>query len=256
MTRKTAIQRIDKLRKSIDYHRYLYHVKNKEEISADALDSLKHELFLLEQEYPDLIIPSSPTQRVAGVVSKGFKKYKHKKQMVSLEDIFTPEEFHNWEKYLKRMKDNKFEYFAELKIDGFAISLIYRNRVLFKAVTRGDSKVGEDVTSNIKTIQSIPLKLNIYNKDFLLKEKDLDQEIEIRGEVYMTKSEFKRINKEKKYSNPRNLAAGTVRQLDSKVAEERNLEFLAYDLMTDLNQKTHDEKHKILSSLGFKSDKG
>lgn len=235
-------QRIEKLKTLINYHRHLYHVEDRQEISEEALDSLKHELYLLEQKYPEYITPDSPTQRVAGEPLEKFEKYEHKKRMVSLEDCFSVEELFDWQKYLKKLTDKKFNYFCELKIDGFAISLIYKKGILDKAVTRGDGKIGEDVTANIKTIQSVPLNIK--------------EDLEIRGEVYMDKKDFNKINKQREipYSNPRNLAAGTIRQLDSKVTASRNLKFLAYDLISDI--ETHEEKHRKLKELGFRTDKG
>jgi DNA ligase (NAD+) len=269
MDRKEAEKRINNLKDAINYHRYNYHVLDKQEISDEALDSLKHELFLLEQQYPELITSDSPTQRVGGKVLDGFVKVKHAKQMVSLEDIFTQEELFDWQKYLERQNVNPKSYFAELKVDGFAISLIYQNALLKQAITRGDGKIGEDVTENIKTIESIPLKLFIHQeKNISDKVKNIldnvlkNGQIEIRGEVYMSKTEFDRINKERQnkgeevYANPRNLASGSIRQLDSKVASSRKLSFMAYELPTDVGAQTHEEKHLILEALGFKTDFG
>lgn len=262
-------KRIEKLRKVINYHRYLYHVLNKQEISPDALDSLKHELYKLEQRYPEFITPDSPTQRVAGKPLEGFKKVEHKVPMLSIEDVFSPEELYEWEEYLKRLEPQaKFDYFCELKIDGFGISLIYKNGIFVEGSTRGDGKIGEDVTQNLKTIESIPLRLEIHEK---LPTKEIEEktkklikkgEIEIRGEVYMEKKDFEKFNKEREkkglppYSNPRNLAAGSIRQLDPKLAASRPLKFLAYDIITDLGQKTHSQEHRILKALGFKTDEG
>jgi len=274
MDRQDAKQRIEKLKETINHHRYLYHVLDKQEISDEALDSLKHELYKLEQDFPEFVTPDSPTQRVGGKPLPGFKKIKHLKQMVSLEDIFESQELFDWEKYLYRMGAKSESYFAELKVDGFAISLIYENGILKQAVTRGDGKIGEDVTENIKTIESIPLKLQIHpknnhsnNTDFDLNkifasQKILNSRIEVRGEVYMDKREFDRINKQREkegleaYANPRNLAAGSIRQLDPKIAASRKLSFMAYDLVSGLDLKTHQEKHFSLEQLGFRTDYG
>lgn len=269
MNKKQAEQRIEKLRERINYHRYLYHVLDKQEISDSALDSLKHELFELEQQYPELITPSSPTQRVGGEPLKGFKKVKHKVPMLSIEDIFSEKELQDWENYLKRLvPQTEIEYFAELKIDGFAISLIYENGFLVTGATRGNGRVGEDVTQNLKTIESIPLKLEIRGKlpssEIEKKLKSLIErgKIEIRGEVYMEKKDFEKFNRElekkgkKTYANPRNLAAGSIRQLDPKLAVSRPLKFLAYDIVTNLGQEKHSQEHLILPLLGFKSDAG
>ena len=269
ITEKEAKERIEKLKKLINYHRYLYHVLDKEEISSEALDSLKHELYKLEQKFPQFITPDSPTQRVAGKPLPFFKKVVHKVPMISIEDIFSEKELEEWEEYLKKFSQKgSFEYFCEQKIDGFAISLIYKNGIFVLGSTRGTGEIGEDVTQNLKTIESIPLKLEIHsnlpNKKIEKRVKELIEkgEIEIRGEVYMEKKVFEKINKElekkgeKTYSNPRNLAAGTIRQLDPRLVEKRPLKFLAYDLITDVNQETHSQEHEILFSLGFKTDKG
>ena len=257
MKKTEAEQRIEKLKKLIDYHRYLYHVLNRQEISDAALDSLKHELYQLEQKYPEFITPDSPTQRVAGEPLEGFVKVKHEIPMLSIEDVFSEKELLDWEDYLKRLQPNRypFEYFAELKIDGFAITLIYEDGIFKCGATRGDGKVGEDVTQNLKTIESIPLKLREWRGL-----RPTLKRIEIRGEVYMRKEAFEKVNQERKkkgeplYANPRNLAAGSIRQLDPKLAASRPLEFLAYDLVTDLGQKSHSEEHQILKALGFKTD--
>jgi len=257
MIKEEAKQRIEKLKKVISHHRYLYHVLNRQEISDAALDSLKHELYQLEQQYPEFITPDSPTQRVAGEPLEGFLKVKHDVPMLSIEDVFSEKELLDWENYLKRLQPSRhpFEYFAELKIDGFAITLIYETGILKCGATRGDGKVGEDVTQNLKTIESIPLKLRECR--YLTSPA---KRIEIRGEVYMRKEAFEKVNQERKkkgeplYANPRNLAAGSIRQLDPKLAASRPLEFLAYDLVTDLGQKTHSEGHQILKALGFKTD--
>jgi len=258
MSKIEVEKRIEKLKEVIGYHRYLYHVLDKQEISEAALDSLKHELFLLEQEYPEFITDDSPTQRVGGEPLEKFSKVEHTHSMLSIEDVFSLEEVEKWEDYLLRL-DPSFnkEYFCELKIDGFAISLIYVDGILKQASTRGNGKVGEDVTNNVKGIESIPLNISFDKKN-----KDLISGIvEVRGEIYMSKKVFNKINEEKKkkgeelYANPRNTAAGSIRNLDPKVAASRSLEFLAYDLVVDSKIKKHSEKHQILASFGFKTDK-
>jgi len=160
MLKKEAAKRIAKLRETINYHRYRYHVRDKPEISDAALDSLKRELQKLEEEEPDLITPDSPTQRVGGQPLDKFVKVSHRERMLSLEDAFSPEEVAAWQERIgKLIPSEKLDYFAELKIDGFAISLIYRNGLFAVGSTRGDGRTGEDVTQNLKTIESIPLKL-------------------------------------------------------------------------------------------------
>lgn len=249
MTKNEAQERIEKLKEVINYHRYLYHVLDRQEISDAALDSLKHELYQLEGQYPDLITPDSPTQRVGGQPLKGFKKIEHSLPMLSIEDIFSEQELYDWQTYLKRLAPQEtLEYFCELKIDGFAVTLIYENGIFKNGSTRGNGLVGEDVTQNLKTIESIPLKLR----------KPAPGTVEVRGEVYMEKKDFERLNKElgQKYANPRNLAAGSIRQLNPKLAATRPLKFLAYDLVTPLGQKKHSQEHRLLKELGFKSDAG
>jgi DNA ligase (NAD+) len=268
MTKQEAKKRIAKLRKVIHRHSYLYHVLDKPEISDAVFDSLKHELKKLEDEYPDLITADSPTQRVSGKALDKFVKVKHKARMLSLEDVFYPEELTAWQERLQKLAPaKKFDYFAELKVDGFAVSLVYRNGVFVEGSTRGDGRIGEDVTQNLKTIESIPLKLEIRQKLPSAIQKKTEQlikqgEIEVRGEVYMAAKAFEKINQERQkqdlplYANPRNTAAGSIRQLDPKVAASRQLDFLAYDIVTDLGQKTHQEEHQVAKALGFRTDEG
>ncbi|MBD3359793.1 MAG: NAD-dependent DNA ligase LigA [Candidatus Buchananbacteria bacterium] len=252
MTKEQAKKRIEKLKKEINHHRYLYHVLDTQEISDAALDSLKHELYELEQQYPEFITPDSPTQRVGGKPLPKFTKVKHEVPMLSIEDVFSFEELEDWQKRIQRLLPKaEFDYFAEIKMDGLAITLIYQDGLLTTAATRGDGKTGEDVTQNIKTIEAIPLKLRAA------KEIDLQGRIEIRGEVFMTKAVFDKLNKqqekkgEKVFANPRNAAAGSVRQLDPKITASRQLSFYGYDLVTDLGQKTHQESHELIKLLGL-----
>lgn len=269
MTKAEIKKRVEKLKKLINHYRYLYHVLNRQEISDAALDSLKHELYKLEQKYPEFLTSDSPTQRVAGKPLGGFKKVIHKVPMLSIEDVFDEKELQEWESYLKRLEPTaEFDCFTELKIDGFAVSLVYKNGILTQGSTRGDGKIGEDITQNLKTIESIPLKLELKKK---LPGKDIEKrlmvlinqgEIEIRGEVYMDKIDFELFNKqlekkgEKTYANPRNLAAGSIRKLDPLSVSARPLKFLAYDIVTDMGQIRHSDEHLLLSSLGFRTDFG
>ena len=251
MTKQETKKRIEKLKKVINHHRYLYHVLNRQEISDAALDSLKHELFKLEAEFPDLVTSDSPTQRVAGKALAGFKKVEHQTPMLSIEDVFSERELADWQDYLERLSPGQnFEYFCEPKVDGFGISLIYQDGIFVTGSTRGNGRIGEDVTQNLKTIESIPLRLRFD----LLGRSNLPDSVEVRGEVFMEKKDFEKFKE--KYANPRNLAAGSIRQLDPKVASARPLKFLAYDLVTDLGQKKHSQKHQILKELGFKSEAG
>jgi DNA ligase (NAD+) len=268
LSKKETKERIKKLKKSIYHHRYLYHVLDQQEISDAALDSLKKELSSLEKKYPEFLTKDSPTQRVGGRALKKFEKVKHENPMLSMEDVFSEKEIENWEDYLKRLtRLEKIEYFAELKIDGFAVTLIYKNGIFVQGSTRGNGKIGEDVTNNLKTIESIPLKIDLKTdvpKKIKSKIKNLIEkgEVEIRGEVYMEKDDFEKMNEDlekkgvKKYANPRNLAAGSIRQLDPKIASSRPLKFLAYDIVTDFGQTKHSEEHQVLPKLGFKSNGG
>tara|TARA_Y100000310_G_scaffold85265_2_gene82127 strand:+ start:14557 stop:16560 length:2004 start_codon:yes stop_codon:yes gene_type:complete len=260
MKKEEVRQRIKKLKKVIFHHRYLYHVLDRQEISDAALDSLKQELYKLEEQYPEFITPDSPSQRVGGKPLEQFQKVKQKTPMLSIDDLFSEKELKDWQNYLKRLEpDLSFEYFLEYKMDGFAVSLVYSNGILKVGATRGDGKIGEDVTQNLKTIESIPLRLNPKNS--LVKEK-IKGMIEVRGEVYMDKKDFDKFNQERvkknlaPYANPRNLAAGSIRQLDSKLASSRPLKFSAYDIITDLGQRKHSQEHQILPDLGFKTDPG
>ena len=271
MNKKEVKQRIEKLKKVIRHHRYLYHVLDKQEISPEVLDSLKHELYQLEQKYPEFITPDSPTQRVEGKPLEKFKKVEHAIPMLSIEDIFSEKELQDWENYLKRLvSSEELNYFCELKIDGFAVALIYENGLFLQGSTRGNGRVGEDVSQNLKTIESIPLKLHFHKslkpgfKHIEEKLKKLIEKgrIEIRGEVYMEKGAFEKFNKKREkggevpYANPRNLAAGSIRQLDPRLAAFRPLRFLAYNLITDVGQTKHSQEHQLLPVLGFKTDKG
>lgn len=275
MNKEEAKKRIEKLRKEIDHYRYLYHVLDKEEISAEALDSLKKELFDLEQQYPDLITPDSPTQRVGGKPLKEFKKVKHPTPMLSFNDCFSREDMIAWEKRFMDFLGNKVHqsekfYYCELKFDGLAMEFHYEDGIFVCGATRGDGYIGEDVTQNIKTIEAIPLRLfdkeevieNLKKEglDHIVKkiEKNFPKKIVARGEVIMHKKELERLNQEqikkglKPFANPRNAAAGSVRQLDPKITASRKLDSYAYSLVTDFGQKTHEEEHIILKALGFK----
>jgi DNA ligase (NAD+) len=247
MNKQQAKQRIEKLRREIEHHRYFYHVLDKQIISDAALDSLKHELAQLEQEFPDLITAESPTQRVAGKPLDKFQKVTHSKRMLSLVDCFSEEEIQDWEKRIRKLApSDHFDFYGEVKMDGLAVNLLYKDGIFVQGATRGDGTIGEDVTLNLKTINSIPLKLN----------EPFPKKIEVRGEVYMTKKNFELINKNEvdKFANPRNAAAGSIRQLDPKIAAKRKLDFMAYDIATDLGLKTHEAVHQLLIKLGFKSN--
>ncbi|MEK7555254.1 MAG: NAD-dependent DNA ligase LigA [Patescibacteria group bacterium] len=260
MDKKAAKERIEHLKKTVNHHRYLYHVLDRQEISDAALDSLKKELFDLEQEFPEFITSDSPTQRIGGQPLKQFKKVRHEAQMLSFNDAFSEQDMRDWLKRVENYLGSKITqnpkpktqnlFYCELKIDGLAIELVYENGILTQGSTRGDGIVGEDVTQNLKTIEAIPLKLKTKN----LKTKKLV----VRGEVFIKKKEFERINKEqikkgeKVFANPRNLVAGSIRQLDPKITASRKLDSYIYDIATDLGIAVHEEKHNFLESFGFK----
>ncbi len=254
MDKKDAKIRIGKLRESIEYHRKNYHLKDISEISPEALDSLKKELSDLESTFPELVTPDSPTQRVAGGVKDELQKVTHKTRQWSLNDCFTPSEFVAFDERVKRFLkmdlSTGIEYVAEHKIDGLKIILEYKKGIFFRGATRGDGVVGEDVTHNIRTIDSVPLRL----------EKPID--ITVEGEVWMSKSIFKKLNKEREkeglelFANPRNIAAGSLRQLDPAIAASRKLEVFIYDIAEyDDVPKSQNEELKLLSNLGFKVNK-
>src|SRR3989344_1027787 len=230
MNNKEAKQRIEKLRKTIERHNYLYYVLDAPEIADSAYDSLILELGELEEKFPTLKTETSPTERVGGEPQDKFKKINHKVAQWSYNDAFSEEDMVKFDERVKRFlkKENKenqnIEYTCELKIDGLKIVLEYEKGVLARAATRGDGKVGEDVTLNVKTIKSVPLKLL----------KPID--IIVEGEIFMPKSVFIELNKiqkekgEEEYANPRNFAAGTMRQLDPKIVAERGLDVFIYDI--------------------------
>jgi DNA ligase (NAD+) len=249
MNKKEAQERVQKLRELITYHRRLYHVEDKAELSEAALDTLKKELFDLEEKYPDLVTPDSPTQRVGGEPLPFFTKVHRTVRMNSLNDAFSREDVLAWWERLQKLEIDglRQDFFCDLKMDGLAIELVYKNGELFQASTRGDGLVGEDVTENIKTIQSIPLRL-------LGKEK----KITVRGEVFLEIKELHRINKkliaegERPYANPRNLAAGSIRQLDPKVTAGRDLQFFPYGIVAEPGvYKTHAHEREVLQEAGF-----
>lgn len=271
MNKREAEERINKLKKEIEYHRYLYHVADTQEISDAALDSLKNELFKLEQQYPDLITPDSPTQRVGGEPLEEFEKVEHETPMLSLFDAFSEEDMRDWEERLRKIHSGGWHYFCELKLDGLAISLRYENGVFVQGATRGDGRTGEDVTRNLKTVESIPLRLR-EPAEAELREAGLNREqirtvrnalrrgeLTVRGEVIMTKGAFEELNKDlgrrdkQPLANPRNAVAGTIRQLDPKVVARRKLTFFAYYVVGGSGIHRQDRLMALLPLLGFKT---
>ena len=286
MKKSEAEERIKKLREIINDYRYHYHVLDESTMSEAAADSLKHELALLEEESPELVTPDSPTQRVAGKPLDKFQKVKHEKRMISLADVFSREEVEEWiRRDEKLVPGGKIEeFFTDIKMDGLACSLKYRDGMFYQAVTRGDGLVGEDVTLNVKTIENIPLSINLEKANTSFegisergsarlsapapwrraratrpeKEGIGFSEIEVRGEIVIFKKDFERLNEiqrkngEAEFANPRNLAAGSIRQLDPRVAASRPLKFIAYDLVTP-DSETWQEAYEILRALGFQT---
>ena len=249
-------ERAAKLRELINNYRYHYHVLDKSIMSEAAADSLKHELAQLEEKYPELITPDSPTQRVAGAPLPGFKQVRHSSRMLSLNDVFDEDEMEAWVVRIKKMVPNaKLDYWVDLKMDGLAAALVYEDGVFSQAVTRGDGFVGEDVTANVRTIESVPLKLRASQKYSAF----LKGRTEIRGEIVMYKKDFERLNKQRikdglpPFANPRNLAAGTIRQLDPKLVAARPLHFHAYDLLRPDPSEvpTNESAYQTLREIGL-----
>jgi DNA ligase (NAD+) len=253
----STIDQIDKLKSQLNQYSYEYHVLDKPTVADAVYDSLFAKLKILEKQNPNLISPDSPTQRVGNKLKGGFKKVQHKTRMFSLDDVFDEQEVLDWQKRITKLDPavKNAELFADIKMDGLACSLIYVDGVLAQGVTRGDGFVGEDVTANIRTISSIPLSL-IRVKDF---EKFLVGRTEIRGEIVMYKGDFDNLNvqlkkdEQKTYANPRNLAAGTIRQLDPSLVVERKLHFMAYDILRDNPNEipTNQYAYRAINKLGI-----
>lgn len=261
MNKPQAAARIAKLREIINNYRYEYHVNNRSIMSEPAADGLKRELTELEARYPDLITPDSPTQRVAGEPLPQFVSVEHQTRMLSLNDVFNEKELRAWEDRIKKLvPGTTLEYFTDIKMDGLACSLIYQDGTLVRGVTRGNGLVGEDVTQNVKTIESIPLRLRAEAKGAQV---FLKGRTEVRGEIVMFKQDFAKLNKEREakglplFANPRNLAAGTVRQLDPKLVAARPLQFVAWDMLYEdpAQIPTYQSAYHALRELGFYANK-
>ena len=246
---KKILEEIEKLREEIEYHNYRYYILNDPVITDQEYDELMKRLIELEKKYPELVTPDSPTQRVGGKVAEGFKKVRHSIRMLSLDNTYSEEELKKFDERIKRtLEIEKVEYVVELKIDGFSVALRYKDGKFEQGITRGDGITGEDITENLKTVKSIPLRL---------REKI---NVEVRGEVYMSKDEFNRINQERMkkglplFANPRNAAAGTMRQFDSSVVARRNLDSFIYYVIDPESHglKTQSETLEFLKSIGFK----
>jgi DNA ligase (NAD+) len=261
MNRQQAGVRINKLRELINDYRYHYHVLDESIMSEAAADSLKHELSQLENEYPELITPDSPTQRVAGAPLPGFTQLEHSSRMLSLNDVFDEAEVEAWRERITKLlpEATQLEYFADVKMDGLACALIYEDGMLARAITRGDGFIGEDVTTNVRTIDSVPLRLRTDSKFKTF----LQGRTEIRGEIVMYKADFAKLNEGRAaigkplFANPRNTAAGTIRQLDPQLVADRPLHFRAYDLLRDNPDEvpTNTYAYHTLCGLGFLANK-
>ncbi len=243
--------RIKELTDRVNHHNDLYYQKSKPEISDYEFDQLLEELVKLENQYPELRLPDSPTQRVGGTITKEFATVYHQYPMLSLGNTYSEEELTDFDgRVAKILEGDEYEYFCELKFDGVSISLIYEDGLLTKAVTRGDGVRGDDVTTNIKTIRSLPLRI---------KSKNIPAKFEVRGEVFLPKEVFRQLNKEREdigeetYANARNTASGTVKMQDSAEVAKRKLDCYAYYLLGEDNAgETHDEAIHQLETWGFK----
>jgi DNA ligase (NAD+) len=257
-----AAQRAEKLRADLRRHEHLYYVMDAPEISDAEYDALMNELKRIEAEHPELLTPDSPTQRVGGKPAEGFKKVRHSRPMLSLDNAYSAEELADWERRVRELAGNSaVEFITELKLDGLSVALTYEagkdgGAHLVTGVTRGDGQVGEDVTSNIRTIRSVPLSLPAEK----LKKAKLPQNIEVRGEVVMPEAAFMRMNEEREQEglppavNPRNAAAGTLRTLEPSIVANRRLVFFAYFLLVEGEYFAAGQTATLdaLTALGFR----
>jgi len=249
MEANEARAKIEKLTKDLNHHNHLYYVESSPEISDYDFDMLLNELIRLEKEFPQFASETSPTKRVGGDITKKFASVKHRFPMLSLANTYSREEIVEWETRIKKSTETPIEYVCELKYDGVAIGISYKKGMLDKAVTRGDGTSGEEVTSNVKTIRTIPLQLK----------GDFPDDFEIRGEIYYPLTKFQKLNEERRetgeqeYANPRNLASGTLKLQDSKVVAERGLDCFLYGLYgNDLPLESHFESVLKAKEWGFK----
>jgi len=251
---KSTANEIEKLRNEIRRHEDLYYVQDSPEISDREYDLLLEKLQALELKHPELITPDSPTQRVGGRPAEGFPEVVHRLPMLSLDNSYNIDELRAFDERCRKLAEGRLlEYVAELKIDGLSLSLNYQEDVLRRGVTRGDGRIGEEVTQNARTIRSIPLRLNS-------KAKNIKGEIEVRGEVFIPLDVFRKTNEEReeqgepRFANPRNAAAGAIRQLDSKLVARRKLDMFAYDLLVNGRKPfaTHWDSLSWLTDAGFR----
>ena len=254
---KSAAREIEKLREEIRHHEELYYVHDAPEISDQDYDQLMERLQALEQANPELLTPDSPTQRVGGRPAEGFPEVLHTRPMLSLDNSYNIDELRAFDERCQRLAEGrKLAYVAELKIDGLSLSLQYQNKVLVGGVTRGDGRIGEEVTQNARTIRSVPLRLKSDAKS-------IAGELEVRGEVFIPLEVFQKTNAEReeqgeaRFANPRNAAAGAIRQLDSRLVARRKLDMFAYDLLSGGRKPfpTHWESLNWLEKAGFRVNK-
>ena len=262
MTKPEAAHRIDELREELRRHEHLYYVLDAPEISDAEYDALMNELKKLEAAHPELITPDSPTQRVGGKPAAGFKKVRHSRPMLSLDNAYSPEELADWDRRVRELAGRlPVEYMAELKLDGLSVALHYAaaqdgGARLAAGITRGDGETGEDVTSNVRTIRSVPLSISADR----LKKAGLPQAFEVRGEVVMPQAAFQRLNEEREQQglapavNPRNAAAGTLRTLEPSIVANRRLDCYAYFLLVEGEYWPRGQRATLdaLSALGFR----
>jgi DNA ligase (NAD+) len=265
----TAPQEIEKLREEIRHHEDLYYLQDDPTISDAEYDALLEKLQALERQHPEFITSDSPTQRVGGRPAEGFAEVVHRRPMLSLDNSYNIDELRAFDQRCQRLAEGRpLEYVAELKIDGLSLSLHYQDQILVRGVTRGDGRIGEDVTQNARTIRSVPLKLRSRNRPGNLRSQisDLSSEIsdlkslEVRGEAFIPRKVFERTNAEReeqgepRFANPRNAAAGTIRQLDSRIVATRKLDMFAYDLLAGERKPfaTHWEALNWMEDAGFK----
>ncbi len=250
MNREEAKAKIEQLSAELHRHNFLYYQQSSPEISDRAFDLLLEELIQLEKQYPEFISENSPSQRVGGSITKSFKSVMHKYPMLSLGNTYSEQDLLDFDQRIQKTLETNYEYVCELKFDGLAIGLTYVNGQLKQAVTRGDGTKGDDVTNNVKTIQSVPL---------ILPNGDYPAEFEIRGEIFMHRDTFDKLNKEREeigeqtYANPRNFASGTLKMQDSSEVAKRNLDCYLYFLQSDdLNFETHYQSLSAAKKWGFK----
>ncbi len=249
--------KIEKLREQIRRHEYLYYVMDTPEISDPEFDRLMQQLKQLEAEHPKLVTPDSPTQRVGGKPREGFIKIEHSRPMLSLDNAYNEQELRDWERRVRELAGtDKIEYVCEFKLDGMSLALWYRGGRLERGITRGDGSIGEDVTSNVRTMRTVPLSITPAT----LKKAGIPHDFEVRGEVIMPLAAFERMNEERerqnlaKFANPRNAAAGTIRILEPNIVAQRQLDFYAYFLLVDgkYYPDKHSEALESLQTAGFK----